>query len=254
MFTIRTLSAIREFFKNSTRSGECIDSKWLRALLALHLMVTAICIMIFFPSIFRADVSVEYGAHILQWLILIAICGLSARLARGEVVARLPFWIVHGLWVLSVLVGMIWYWGAFDTLGPEDVALFFRPDEALMSRPGYITAGFDFALLSVLCSGIPIFVRIWMPQVGKLFQETGAWGFRRVSLVSLVAFVGVAVVFPWMPFPLNVVSIVSPVALLIGWLAAAVGITRGERTCLLILVAVSFLVGGADSLIHLLSF
>ncbi len=131
LFTIRTLSAIREFLKNSTRSGECIDSKWLRALLVLHLMVTAICIMVFFPSIFRADMSVEYGAQVLQWLMPMAICGLSARLARGEVVARLPFWIVHGLWVLSVLVGVIWYWGAFETLGPEDVAFLSGPTKHL---------------------------------------------------------------------------------------------------------------------------
>ena len=241
MFTKRTLSAIGEFLKNSTRSGDCIDSKWLRALLALHLMVTAIGIVAFFPPIISPDVSVEYGAHVLQWLVLIAICGLSARLAWGLAVARQPFWIAHGLWVLSVLVGVTWYWGAFADHRPWDASVVVLPDGGLMFRPWYIRAGIWFASLSLLYSGIPIFVRIWKPRVGKLVEETGPWGCRGVSLVSFVAGVSLYVVF--FSTSSETVLLLSLLPLLLSCVIAAVGVTRGDGGCFLILVGVPVSVG-----------
>lgn len=236
------MTAIGEFWKNSTRSGDCIDSKWIRGLLAVHFTAMAINVSFLFPPTWRFVMSVEYGAHVMQWLTIIAILIFSSRIAWGQPLARLPFWLVHALSLAGILVGMVWNWGAFA----DQVSWY--PFGRLSLQPTYTEIGMSFAFLGLLHSAIPISVTLGQPRVREVFEKRDAWRLRTVWLASCAVTMGLIVALISFPEPLPIWSVdilvyMSIVSVPLIWIIAAMGVARGDRAFLLILLALSIMLG-----------
>lgn len=234
--------AIGEFLKNSTRSGECIESKWIRRLLAVHFTAMAVNVSFLFPPTWRFAITVEYGAHVTQWLMFIAVLVFSSRIAWGQRLARLPFWLVHVLSLAGILVGMVWSWGAFA----DQVSWY--PFGRLSLQPTYTEIGMSFAFLGLLHSAIPISVTLRPPRVRKVFEKRDAWRLRTVWLASCAVSMGLIMALISFPeslpiWTVDILVYVSIASVPLIWFIPAMGVARGDRACLLILLALSIMLG-----------